>query len=481
MSSLKEAQQVVVAEVLRAGEALVIPSGMTLKQVRELIDRREKFEEEAVVLRETFDVFPFDGAFALDKVLTDLYGWSPAVATPGFFSDHPPQLISIQVGPGQVKQVPWGRFLLPHVDGNVNTSASRKSNRVVFEVVANVKRKHEDQVKRLFDALRVEIGLSSIYRGQAVKIRFRDDNGEPIPMPQPEFLYTDHIDESMLVYSDDVTAAIRTNLFTPIQRAKDCLANGIPMKRGVLLGGTYGTGKTLAASVASKYAVQHGITYVYVPRADELPDAIEFAKQYQSPLSIVFCEDIDRAISGERSEQMDDVLNTIDGIDSKNNNIVVVLTTNDLKAINPAMLRPGRLDAVIEVTPPDGPAVERLLRVYGGRMIRKEADLSEVGAELAGNIPAVIAEVVKRAKLAQLAIQEPGTPIIEITPTALLESAKTMSMQVGLLNKEVPKQTYTPLEDRLVQVMVAAIEDGNADRLKQTSRRVREIHEHIIN
>ena len=39
---------------------------------------------------------------------------------------------------------------------------------------------------------------------------------------------------------------------------------------------------------------------------------------------------------------MDDVLNIIDGIDSKKANIITVLTTNDLEGINPAMLRPGR-------------------------------------------------------------------------------------------------------------------------------------------
>lgn len=58
--------------------------------------------------------------------------------------------------------------------------------------------------------------------------------------------------------------------------------------------GTYGTGKTMAATVASRLAVDAGITYVYVPRADELSDAIEFAKQYQSPACVIFCaEDIE--------------------------------------------------------------------------------------------------------------------------------------------------------------------------------------------
>src|SRR3546814_9239016 len=164
----------------------------------------------------------------------------------------------------------------------------------------------------------------------------------------------------------------------------------------------------MAATVASRLAVDAGVTYVYIPRADELPDAIEFAKQYQSPACVIFCEDVDRVTNGDRSVEMDDILNLLDGIDTKNNHIITVLTTNDLQSINPAMLRPGRLDAVIDVTPPDAQAVEKLLRLYGGDAIAADTNLEEAGRVLAGNIPAVIAEVGKRAKLAQLRLQPAG-------------------------------------------------------------------------
>ncbi|MEX0632803.1 hypothetical protein M8494_14790 [Serratia ureilytica] len=46
---------------------------------------------------------------------------------------------------------------------------------------------------------------------------------------------------------------------------------------------------------------------------------------------MIFCEDIDRAVSGERSVAMDDILNILDGIDTKANNIITVLTTNQLR------------------------------------------------------------------------------------------------------------------------------------------------------
>jgi len=469
--SLRNVGKTITADVVRTGDVLTIPKGATIDQAIDLLVRRKKFEEEETCIRRGFPVFPLDGAVALDRVLNRLYGWAPAIATPGFFTSNPPQLIAVNVGPNEVKQVPWGRFKLPNVEGHVDTSTERgESGCLTFQVVATVKRKNEDEIQRLFTEISSEIKAHSIYRGKAIKIRFRDDEGDPLDMPKPIFLDTSHIREDQLIYSQVVMDAVQTNLFTPIRRAHDCLKNGIRLKRGVLLGGQYGTGKTLAAAVASKIAVDTGITYVYAERADELKDAVEFAKQYQSPAAVVFVEDIDRDITGERTHEMDAVLNTIDGVDGKHHNIVVVLTTNALDKVHKAMLRPGRLDAVINITPPDGPAVERLIRMYGNGLVRDDSDLSEVGVVLQGNIPAVIEEVVKRAKLSQLAIQSEGSPLNEISQVALLEAAHTMRMQIELLRGGEPKADTTPFEDRLVHLIQKGINRNGAVTVETENR-----------
>lgn len=479
MGTLQNAGQRITADILRTGSQLIIPEGVTLDQAIDLLNRRKKFEEEETDLSRTFDVFPLDGAVSLDRVLNRLYGWAPAIATPGFFTSNPPKLIAVNTSPTEVKQVPWGRFKLPNIEGYVETSLARAdTGRIIFQVVARVKRKHEEDINKLFQEIDKEVKANSIYRGKAIKIRFRDQEGEPLPMPTPVFLDTSFIKEEQLVYSRHVMDAVVTNLFTPIRRAADCLKNGITLKRGVILGGTYGTGKTLAAAVASKIAYDTGITYIYAERADELKDALEFAKQYQSPAAVVFVEDIDRTITGGRSAEMDAVLNTIDGVDGKNNHIIVVLTTNAINKVHPAMLRPGRLDAVIDITPPDGEAVQRLLRNYGSGMIRKDADLTEVGKVLQGNIPAVIAEVVKRAKLSQLAIQPEGTPITEITPQALLEAANTMRMQIELVRGQ-PEEKHSKLEDLFKGLIKEAVSRDGAvtvetdDRLKSLDKDLR--------
>jgi transitional endoplasmic reticulum ATPase len=466
-----------VAEIIYHDGQLMIPNGMGIPEAIDTLYQRQSYLETEVNIQESFDVFPWDGAHAIDAVLTEKFGWSPSVATPGFFGPTPPKMISVEVAPGIYKEVPWGAFSLPGVQGLLHCASDRKNNRVVFKLVAEVIRKDEATVRDIFERVRNYLKTGSIYRGKAIKLRFRDDKGEPLAMPEPKFMDVSKISTDMVIYSDAVQEQIRVNLFAPIQRVQDCLANDIPVKRGVLLGGTYGTGKTLAAVVASKLAVDAGITYIYVPRADELSDAIEFAKQYQSPACAIFVEDIDRAMHGTRSVKMDDILNIIDGIDTKTANLIVVLTTNDLNAINPAMLRPGRLDAVIEVLPPDAKAVQKLIRLYGGNAIEADTDLSTVGNVLAGNIPAVIAEVVKRAKLAQLSIQDVGTKVTKLTSEALVTAAHSMGPQLALLLKRTAEENAVKvpeLETSMVALVRTAL-NGTKESVGRTENKVNQI------
>lgn len=470
-------KQVHVADIVKHGEKLIVPEQMKLGDAIDLLKRRQTYEEEEVVVRRTYNVFPWDGAHALMLALTERYGWAAAEATPGFFGSNPPQMLDVQVGYGQTKKVPWGRFSLPQVEGFVQCSAQKKDGRVSFELVGKVLRKDEPTIELLFDTVEKTLRTNSIYMGKAIKIRFRDNDGDLLEMPEPEFMNLNGISRDSLVYSDDVQNLIETNLFTPIERVSDCIANDMPVKRGVLLGGPYGTGKTMAATVAAALATNVGVTYVYVPRSDELSDAIQFAKQYSDKACVIFCEDIDRAVSGERSVKMDDILNILDGIDTKSSRIITVLTTNHLENINPAMLRPGRLDAIIDVTAPDAKAVEKLVRLYGRETISADADLSLVGEALAGTIPAVIAEVVKRAKLHQLQYQKPGTLIEEISSQALLDSALTIQAQRKLLEEQSKPKVKEPTFN---EVIGAAVAPAIAEAVKRMGGDISEMHERIV-
>lgn len=476
LGEVTESKTVARAEVEFYGEKIILPEGMKIPSAITVLTEREKYMQQTMAIHETFNVFPWDGAWGLLQVLKARFGWAAITGHPSFWGPRPPQYIQVEVGPGQVESVPWGVFTIPNAEGaKVSTGADMKDGRISFKITAELKRTDEPYIRQILSQLRDYLSKNSIYRGKAVKLRLYDDNGQKLEMPEPKFIDTSKIDRTQLILSRDVEDAIATNLFTPIERVTELSANGLQAKRGVLLGGKYGTGKTLAAYVAAKLCVQHGVSFIYVSRASELAEAIAFAEQYQSPAAWVFCEDIDREMKGtERTAEMDSVLNIVDGIDTKNSRVSVVLTTNHMEELNQAMLRPGRLDAVIEVTEPNAEAMERLLRWYGGAFIDPEANLSEVGQELAGQIPAVVAEVVKRAKLTELKLTPVGQQIGHISQVALLEAAKTMRKQLELLQ---PRATNVPDSmgqafSKLIDERVAANALDVADVARRTAEAV---------
>jgi hypothetical protein len=443
------------AEVVKHGEQLIIPEKISYDVAIQLIQRKKQEEEEVVQLYEVVDGFVWDGALALSKAMAKMFGYANAEAIETMFGKTPPKMISVQTGPNpeDVVMVPWGRFTLPSVEGTITTGTTMKDGLIALQFQAEIKRKYSDIIHELANEARRLVSSESIYRGKAFSIRWRDDDGEKMPLPEPKFLDLSKVDESQLVFSEEVGRAIGTSIFTPIEHSAKCRELKIPLKRGALLSGKYGTGKTLTCYVTASKATRNNWTFLHCQRADELADMVKFAQRYQ-PCAI-FVEDIDRAIHGERTTEMDDVLNIVDGIESKNTEIMVIMTTNHLENINPAMLRPGRLDAIINVLPPDAKAVERLVRLYGGALVPENADLTDVGLKLAGQIPAVIRECVERSKLA--AIKLSGGGPLTLTGEALLDAASGMKNQLDLLAKG---SEAVSLESKVSTVLGEAVTRG---------------------
>lgn len=430
-------------EVIKTGDQLLIPEKMTLDDAITLLKRRKEEDEKVIRVSEDFDAFPLDGAHALSVAMEEMFGWYGGETIKGGFfrPDIPPQFISVEITPTEKKQVPWGRFSLPGVEGYIQTAVGARDGRLIFTAQAEVKVKYQKQVVALFRLISQILLTTSLYRGKAFRVRFHDDKGEKIEMPEPRFLDVSHAKEENLVYEESLARMIKVNLFTPIEKMTLCKKFNIPTKRGILLAGPFGTGKTMAAYVSANKATENGVTFIYCEKADDFPDVCRFAQQYMP--AVVFCEDIDRVVSGERSISMDEILNIIDGIESKSSELIVVLTTNDEKRINKAMLRPGRLDAVIHVGPPDARAVEKLIHLYAGPLIRSDEDLSRVGEVMKGQIPAVIRECVEGAKLAAVSrMEKDSEESCAITGADMVVTAETMTMQLQLLNQKEPKSPH---------------------------------------
>jgi transitional endoplasmic reticulum ATPase len=444
------------------------PTKMKLKDAITTLKRKMEDEEQKTVLVEAIDAYPMDGAVSFYRAMKAIYGWASPVPIPGFFGDKPPAMRSIRIGPddGDVIQVPWGRFVLPNLDGGfVQTSAEHDGTKWVFQIFAEVKKKDSDVIRELADKTRELLKTESIYRGKAIRLRTDDDGDMDIDL-DPEFLHTKHIKFEELILNAGEGEQIETSLWTAIKHTKACVGAQIPLKRGILLEGPYGCGKALVASQTSRICVDHGWTFILLDNVKGLQDALLFAQRYAP--AVVFAEDADR-VAGDREERGNDLLNTIDGILSKNAQVITVLTTNYVEKLHPAMLRPGRLDAVISVRPPESESVRKLIRIYGRGLLDVSCDLQDVSDELAGNIPATIREVVERSKLAM--ISRGGA---SITPDDLLVAARGMKQHLALL---APKAKEESPHERLGKALTEVMMDKMGDNLVYLRTKVDATHE----
>lgn len=392
-----------VIKVERSGDKIVVPERVPIPTAILALQRALQAEETIVEVVHHFDGFAAEAAYALVTVLEEKFGFVDAVAQQDMWGgDRPPVMWTINVGLNETKQVPLSDFRVPGIEGVLTSQIGPhpKTGLACLILSAQVKQKHKTAVEEIVNLTTSQMRANPIYGGKAWRIRFRDERGEYLKMPSPEFFALRPEVVNHIKFNADIQASVNINLLALIRYGDACRDRGTNLKRGVLIAGDYGTGKSLLAHQVAVEAVANGVTFIAVERADELADALKLAEFY--PKSVVFSEDVDQVVSGDRSIGMNDILNIIDGVESKSSEVIIVLTTNHPEEINPAMLRPGRLDSIISVEPPDAGTVVELVRTYGGDQLEDGIDLTKIGEMLAGQKAAIVREAVERAKLAEV-------------------------------------------------------------------------------
>lgn len=426
---------------------IVLPKDMTCRQAIECLEKKEKEDETKIQPHHTISCFPLDGAVNFHRALSETYGWTELVPTPGFFGGTPPTLVGIPVSLTETVTVPWGRLCIPGVNGYLETGLEG-SPAPSFYISGQIQQKHANEVLKIYELTVKNVREKSVYKGKAIKLSFAwQRNGERFHPIQhaPRFIDLVGVKPQDLVFCKEVQDAIDQGLFTPITQSKACRMVNTSLKRGVLLEGKWGTGKTLTANVTALLAVQNGWTFIHLESVEDLAKGLAVAAQYTP--SVLFVEDIDRALNS-RTLSTDAILNTLDGVDTKKAEIITVMTTNDVNAITQAMLRPGRIDVAVSVKPPDAEAAIRLVKLYGSSLLEKSANYEKLGAYLAGKIPAHIREVIDRAKLATISrLAKAGVDVAaegitgKVTEKDLLTANASMEMHHQLLKPREKERT----------------------------------------
>ena len=211
----------------------------------------------------------------------------------------------------------------------------------------------------------------------------------------------------------DAKQSLTEAVLWPLQHPDTFARLGVDPPHGVLLYGPPGCGKTYVVRALAST----GQLSVHAVKGSELMDkwvgasekAVRelFRRARDSAPSLVFLDEVD-ALAPRRGQSFDSgvtdrvvaaLLTELDGIEPLRD-VVVLGATNRPDLIDPALLRPGRLERLVFVDPPDAAARREILRTAGKSIpLSADVDLDAVAAELDGYSAADCVALLREAAL----------------------------------------------------------------------------------
>ena len=178
--------------------------------------------------------------------------------------------------------------------------------------------------------------------------------------------------------------------------------SGQHLKRGVLLHGPPGTGKT--HTVRYLLSLSQDMTVIVLSGAalDRIGQACTIARALQP--SIIVVEDVDliaeaRSMHWGQHPLLFELLNEMDGL-APDVDVAFILTTNRPDLLEPALAdRPGRVDQAVEITLPDAEARRRLIELYRGNLCLDGTDIDPAIERTEGVTASFLKELLRRAAL----------------------------------------------------------------------------------
>lgn len=192
---------------------------------------------------------------------------------------------------------------------------------------------------------------------------------------------------------------------------------GARVPKGVLLHGPPGTGKTLLAKAVAGTSgsfffseTGSGFVNTYVGTgAARVRQIFAAAKKCEGP-AVVFIDEID-AIGGKRrgdghpgqgeyEKTLNELLAALDGFEESQHPLLLIAATNLASNLDPALLRPGRIDRKIQVPLPDLKGREKILRIHiAGKPIGPDVDLASLARRTTGMSGAELANICNEAAI----------------------------------------------------------------------------------
>ncbi len=245
-------------------------------------------------------------------------------------------------------------------------------------------------------------GADNFYRGKTLRVNAVDHGVRLTPMA-PALA-----DRSEIVLPAPVWAEVDANVGGLVKHGEVLATAGLGASRGLLIVGSPGVGKTaLCRVIASE--LPPGTTILVV---DAQVSSDGLGQLYESMVLLapaaVFLDDID-LMAGDRRRgtargALRELLTQLDGF-APTAAVLTVATTNEVAAIDPALIRAGRFDSVVEIGRPDREARAQILRRYLAPF--GDIAVDRLASRTDGASGSDLREVVRRAVL------EHGTEVTE--------------------------------------------------------------------
>jgi len=205
-----------------------------------------------------------------------------------------------------------------------------------------------------------------------------------------------------LVLPGAVLVAVEAQVIGIARHRSRLVASGQHLKRGVLLHGAPGTGKTHTLRYLMSRLPDATVVMLSGNALQFIAPAVSIARALQPALVIV--EDVDliaesRGMHPGQHPLLFQLLNEIDGL-GDDADVTFLLTTNRADLLEPALAqRPGRVDQAVELPLPDAEGRRRLLALYRGNLDLELVDVDPIVAKTEGVTASFFKELLRRAAL----------------------------------------------------------------------------------
>lgn len=431
----------------------VCQSNMKYADVLGFIEGEIKQSKKMASFKYTLLCWKPDGVYQLNRAINEVFGSAVSKEDRSPSGNSNIDTVDVILADGSRTKVPFGKISLEELGEDSEININYDNDRHLLLVKGQCQFKYQSLIDDIVERTKELLATESIYKNQALEIT---------NLSEPKIMTLAGIDKQFMVLSKKTEFELQP-LRSRILYPEKCIAKGIPLKYGCLLEGKYGTGKTLLAFKLAKDAVNNGWSFIYLKDPSLLAETLRMCKVVDRSGHgvIVFVEDIDQVTRGNRDSAMQDILNTLDGGDTKDMNVITLFTTNHIELIEPTFLRGKRIGSVITMDCLDAETAERFIRETFSEAegYSVDDDLSDVCNYIAKAqiAPAFMAEIVESTKSKLIFTEE-----THVTSFHIKTSVESYQRQVGLASKKAVIETPA---DKLAAGLIGLL---GADKIETT-------------